>query len=441
MGTHVTEESWFGRIGGAIKGILVGGLLTIVSVPVLFWNEGRAVRTAKGLKEGAKVVIDIKPEEVNSANEGKFVHTVGETATDEILRDEEFSVEYNGVRLKRHVEMFQWHEDVDRKKKKKMGGGTKTVTTYSYYKDWSSRTIASSEFDEPSTHVNPSDMLFAERSKQAKKVMLGGFRLSDSLVGMIRSSEPLELTEANVPTPYLNAATIRHDGPKNAARLYLARASVGKTGAEAASESEDFGNDLPANPNRPELVDLEAESTELPDDGPIGTTEPQIGDVRIWFTATPVTTVSLLSQQSGDSFQPYETEYNTSINVLREGTFTADEMIAQQEAANRTLTWVLRFVGALVMFFGLMLILRPLAVVADVLPFAGSIVGFGSAIVAGLLTIAGSMTVIGIAWVFYRPVLGVSLLVIAGVALFLLLRRKNATKEDEPETLTSMDLA
>ena len=444
MGTYVTEESWFSRIGGAFKGILVGGLLTVVSVPILFWNEGRAVRTAKGLKEGAKVVVDIQPDKVDPANDGKFVHTGGETTTDEVLRDEEFKVEYNGVRLVRHVEMFQWHEDVERKKKKKLGGGTRTTTTYSYHKDWASRVISSSDFDEASTHVNPSDMLFSGQSQQAKTVMLGEFRLSSSLIGMIGGSEKLELSEANIPERVAGATNIRHDGPGGAARLYVSRASVGSATPNALLEQPE----PPVNADRPELIDIEAQQQDTTPVNAVAqasssqeTTEPQIGDVRVWFTATPVTTVSLLSQQSGDSFQPYETEFNTTINVLREGTFTADEMIKQQEAANRTLTWILRFAGTAVMFVGLMLVFRPLAVLADVLPFAGTLVGFGSAIVAGLLTIAGSMTVIGIAWVFYRPVLGVTLLAIAGVAIFFVFRRKSGGNKDEPETLTRMDLA
>ena len=44
--TEVTQQSWFSRITGAVKGILVGLVLFVVSFPLLFWNEGRAVQTA-----------------------------------------------------------------------------------------------------------------------------------------------------------------------------------------------------------------------------------------------------------------------------------------------------------------------------------------------------------------------------------------------------------
>ena len=48
--TEVTSQSWLSRIGGAIKGVLMGFVLFILAFPLLFWNEGRAVTTYKTLK-------------------------------------------------------------------------------------------------------------------------------------------------------------------------------------------------------------------------------------------------------------------------------------------------------------------------------------------------------------------------------------------------------
>jgi hypothetical protein len=61
--------------------------------------------------------------------------------------------------------------------------------------------------------------------------------------------------------------------------------------------------------------------------------------------------------------------------VLKVGTASAVEMIADAEATNRMITWLLRGGGALIMFIGFSLLLRPLVVLADVLPLAGSLVG------------------------------------------------------------------
>ncbi len=51
--TEVTSQSWWSRLGDSIKAVLVGIVMFLVSFPLLFWNEGRAVQTAKSQKEGA----------------------------------------------------------------------------------------------------------------------------------------------------------------------------------------------------------------------------------------------------------------------------------------------------------------------------------------------------------------------------------------------------
>ena len=67
MSTSVST-GWLSRIVESIKGVLVGLVLIIVSIIVLFWNEGRAVRTARSLEEGAKVVVSVKPDAITGAS-------------------------------------------------------------------------------------------------------------------------------------------------------------------------------------------------------------------------------------------------------------------------------------------------------------------------------------------------------------------------------------
>jgi len=47
--TEVTREGWFSRIVGSLKSVLVGLVLFLASFPLLWWNEGRAVQTARSL--------------------------------------------------------------------------------------------------------------------------------------------------------------------------------------------------------------------------------------------------------------------------------------------------------------------------------------------------------------------------------------------------------
>ncbi len=111
MFTETTHQSWFSRIGESFKSLLFGLLLFVISFPVLFWNEGRAVKTAKSLNEGESVTVSVSSDAVDPANEGKLVHTVGLATTTETIRDEMFGIEANAIRIKRVSEMFQWKED------------------------------------------------------------------------------------------------------------------------------------------------------------------------------------------------------------------------------------------------------------------------------------------------------------------------------------------
>ena len=68
--TETTSVSWFGRLRRSVGGVVIGLLLIIGMVVLLFWNEGRAVTTARSLAEGAGAVVSVGADAVNAANEG-----------------------------------------------------------------------------------------------------------------------------------------------------------------------------------------------------------------------------------------------------------------------------------------------------------------------------------------------------------------------------------
>jgi hypothetical protein len=70
-------------------------------------------------------------------------------------------------------------------------------------------------------------------------------------------------------------------------------------------------------------------------------------------------------------------------------------------------------------------------VLGDVVPFIGSMIGAGAALFAFLVSAALSMLTVGIAWIFYRPLLGVPLLLLAGGALYLVFTRGRKKKAGE----------
>lgn len=155
---------------------------------------------------------------------------------------------------------------------------------------------------------------------------------------------------------------------------------------------------------------------------------PSIGDMKISFKIIKPQAVSILAgQNAGAVLGPYTTPYG-SYEQLVPGTVDAQGMITSAKASNNSLTWILRIVGLVAVFIGFTLIFKPLSVLADVIPFIGDIVEMGTGILAILLTIPLVTIVIGIAWIYYRPIIGIPLVVIAvgSIATIFILKKKRA---------------
>ncbi len=64
------------------------------------------------------------------------------------------------------------------------------------------------------------------------------------------------------------------------------------------------------------------------------------------------------------------------------------------------------------------MIFKPISVLADVLPILGDIAESGISIISGLISFVLSMFIIAVAWLYYRPWLGITLLILMGAAIF-----------------------
>jgi hypothetical protein len=370
--TEVTSESWFSRIGGAIKGIIFGLLFFFIAFPLLFWNEGRAVKTYKTLREGGGAVISVSSDRIDPANEGKLIHLSDTAFTEEVLTDPVFGVSDKALRLRRKVEMYQWQESSESETKKKLGGGTETVTTYSYSKSWSDSVIRSSGFKKPEGHENPGTMPYVSEEQTANQVTLGAFQLSDSQIRRINQFKTLVVRE-DTPLPENLKGRIR------------------------IQENGFYLGDDPASP--------------------------QIGDLRIHFTFVPPVPVSMIAQQEGGRLKPYHAQAGGDIELLQVGEHTAEAMFQKAQDDNRILTWILRAVGFLLMLIGLNMIFKLFSVFADVVPFLGTIVEAGTGLIAFLLAAVLALITIATAWIVFRPLLAIILLT-AAVGLIVLIGGK-----------------
>ena len=143
---------------------------------------------------------------------------------------------------------------------------------------------------------------------------------------------------------------------------------------------------------------------------------PQIGDVRISFQAVKPQDITVAAAQTKGTFSPWSAPNQTLVDLLKPGIFTKDALFAAAQGENVTMTWILRLGGFLLMAVGIYLVFKPLVVLADVLPFFGNLLSMGIGLFAGGIALVLSLLTIAIAWVFYRPLVGVGLLV-AGVVV------------------------
>lgn len=371
---EMTSVSWFGRIKGAVIGVLVGLVLVVAMVAILFWNEGRAVTTARSLAEGAGAVVSVPADAVDPANEGKLVHTSGPVTTSESLDDWDFAISAKGVRLVREVEMYQWVEKSKSETTTKLGGGEETVTTYSYAKEWQDRQIDSSEFKQASAHENP-QMEIEGRSFQIDQGELGGFLLDEPVLDLIGNAETLAVKPSQV-------AAIQ--------------AAYGGDGSVSVANGRIF---------------LGGSSS-----------SPGIGDYRIGYRLVPLGDISVIGRQTGSTFSPYQTVAGDELLMVDSGKVAAEKMFADAVSANTIITWLVRAGCLLLLGLGFGLLLGPLGVLADVIPFIGSIVRLGTGLIAIVLALLVGTLTIALAWFWCRPLLAIGIVVVGLAVVFVLTR-------------------
>ena len=381
--TRTETIGWGSRLGDSLKGVLVGLALFIAGFPVLFWNEGNTVKTRKALEEGEGACISLEsPATIDAEMNGKLVHLNGTADTQEVLEDAQFGVKERAIKLIRTVEMYQWQEESHTTEKKKMGGSVERTTTYTYHKVWSEQVINSSSFEEEG-HDNPGSMEFSSDETYASLVTFGAFRLSPNQIKLIGDEQPY-VFPADYTCP---VERVKVSG----GTIYV--------------------------PN--------AETRLNPLNNRDATGQPRIGDMRVTFRVIKPHDISVVAKQHGDTFVPYVAKNGKKVSLLSDGTKDAAEMFADAQSANDMICWLVRLAGFLMMLFGVKAVLKPISVTLDVLPILGDIAEVGLGFVAFVVAAPCALITIAIAWLFYRPVMAIILLAIAGGIVYLFIKKRN----------------
>ena len=79
------------------------------------------------------------------------------------------------------------------------------------------------------------------------------------------------------------------------------------------------------------------------------------------------------------------------------------------------MTWIIRAVGLIAMLIGFRMIFAVIGVIGDVIPFVGDVFRFATGMAALALTAVIGTITIGTAWIWYRPLLGWSIIAIGAL--------------------------
>ena len=445
---EVTTTGYGTRVGNSFKAIGSGFLMFVLGTALLWWNEGRAVKTEKMLDEAGNAYVEMEnPNKKDASLEGELICGTAMATTEDSLVDAQFGIGAKAISIRRNVEYYQWVEHSQTKREDKLGGKEVTTTTYTYTKEWVSSPIQSSDFHDPDYQNKNSVLTTIDDAEQwAENVKWGAYTLPEGLFHRISSREAIDLAIAeDLLKQYdksTQAAYERAHGLVNTAINKISQAvsqpaePVQQPASVAIPDSimallpdsvrakidsiqavTDSLNKQMANAeNKKDLQYVHQASNVLYFGRVPGS--PEVGDVRVTFEKVVPAKVTIMAVVDGDSFKPYKAKNGKRFQTLVMGKKSGDEIIEGEKEANNMILWALRILGIVIIIGGLKGIFGFLETILKVVPFIANIFGWGVGIVCTVIGIVWSLIVIALAWLFYRPVLAICLLAIAGFLIW-----------------------
>lgn len=378
------------KAGKGCLGFFLGPAMLVMAVYLLFNNEGDYLNTAQALDELQPLVQQVENTATpDAALEGKPVHLSGTATTGDVLVDEAYGVQAQGIMLRRNVQYAQWVE----KKKKRIGDDKKpsymTDTEYrrsrdnewiySYHLAWVNEPVNSATFhNERYRNANYTHYKADTIELWAKNVQLGNYKLTDNQIRRIAADGK------RVPPQQVPEALHKH------AMLHGEYLFIGH-----APEGSSY---YPLDPQAP-----------------------SVGDVRIsWRQTSPQRPVSLVAIQKGNRFEPYTATNGAVIDLFYTDTLGITQCFDKARSTNTVNLWMVRMGGWLMFWGAFACMLRPLA---GMVPVCRKLAEAGAEVISLLLGTICSLLTISVSWLFCRPVFAV-LMLLAIIALIWLLMKK-----------------
>ncbi len=434
---EVTTTGYGTRVGNSFKAIGSGFLMFVIGTALLWWNEGRAVKTEKMLDEAGNAYVEMEnPNKKDASLDGELICGSAMATTEDSLSDAQFGIGAKAIALCRSVEYYQWVEHEQTKREDKLGGKEVTTTTYTYSKQWVSSPVQSSQFHDPAyQNKNTVFTTIDDAEQYAENVSFGAYKLPETLIHRISSREAMDLAIAEDLLKQFDKST-------QAAyeRFYGVQKSIQQASQPVQQPAQQSAIPDSIRALLPDSVKAKLDSLQAVNDSINKQMEnaenkkdlayvhqagnvlyfgrvpgaPEVGDVRVTFEKVVPAKVTVMAVVDGDTFKPYKAKNGKRFQTLVMGKKSGDEIIDAEKEANNMILWALRIIGIMIVIGGLKGIFGFLETILKVVPFVANIFGWGVGIVCTVIGIVWSLIVIALAWLFYRPLLGIGLLVLAG---------------------------
>ena len=226
--------------------------------------------------------------------EGKLLHVKGMLRVQEPISDANYNIMVQCVKLKKIVQMYQWHEDYT---ENKFAEGDETSRNYFYFKDWNEHVIDSRSFHSFG-YQNPRQLPMQSKIMIAEKAYIGNFE-------------------------------------------------IGEAAKELFTGWTDVTSDTRPDDN---YIKMHLGWYYHVDD----LFEPMVGDVRVKFQFAGLegNSYTIVGKLINGKIEPHKSRLKKDIILLSKGELTINEIFKEEHHTVRKKTWIIRLFGFALIFFG-----------------------------------------------------------------------------------------
>jgi hypothetical protein len=411
-----THTSFGERMASACCGMVFGVFMFFGSLALIWYNEGRAVKTAATISEMETSYVTAGCKDDPSKFDGKLIW-IGCDLDPTTFVDQKTAkglpMGGKGLWISQEIEEYVWKEAKQQGACRKTTGGGKDCPkpTYSYSQIWSkSGAHAYENPDAPrNNYLNPptnlcgsgSDFPGSRQYGSGTTPLIGKFKLTHTLLD--RFSKTIPAPKTSVVVPNIPDPNTWND----------------RTGQGQTVSSVDDQNTI---------CRAAGECQTYPPNRGARTGDCKIG-VKLGYTKKA--SVMGVAKSNGDIEKYTSKQYpDYSELFVSDSAESAQQMIDGAKSANKTITWLLRFVGFIICWWGLQMVTGPISLAPQAVPCIGDMI---SGMVGCILCVATCFIatfwcflVFAIAWLRFRPLIGIPCLLISvgSLAAFVMWRKK-----------------